>query len=285
MMSVPPLREPTVPLKDTFESPETHRRWESVYRTHPLLEQQNERIVERLLAIMRPAPGTTLLDAGCGVGSHLMRFARRGFQCTGVDISQTVLEQARENLEQNQLAGRARLSCEAMESLSFADKSFDVVHCRGVLMHIPEWKRALGELIRVLKPGGRIAVLEANHRAVEARLVRLARRFRKSQSRMQTTTDGVEFWSDEGGHPFVHRVADQRVLRQELESRGICLMGSFAAEFWDVNFFPEGLARNAAIRFNQLWFALRGPVGLSSGVALVGEKLSTPSKAAPAGSA
>jgi ubiquinone/menaquinone biosynthesis C-methylase UbiE len=284
-MSVRPLREPTVPLKDTFESPETHQRWESVYRTHPLLDRLNDRIVERLLEIMRPAPGALLLDAGCGVGSHLMRFARRGFQCTGVDLSQTVLEQATENVARNQLGARVRFSCEALEKLSFADASFDLVHCRGVLMHIPDWKRALAELVRVLKPAGRIAILEANHRAVEARLVRLARRFRKSQSRMQPTADGVEFWSEEGGHPFVHRVANQRVLRQELESRGVRLLRSSAAEFWDVNFFPSGLARSAAIRFNQLWFALHGPAGLSSGVAMVGEKLSTAPKTAAAGSA
>ncbi|MGH9601456.1 MAG: class I SAM-dependent methyltransferase [Terriglobales bacterium] len=262
-----------MPLKDTFESPETHQRWESVYRTHPLLDRLNDRIAERLLAIMRPVPGALLLDAGCGVGSHLMRFAHKGFQCTGVDISETVLESAKQNVAQNHLEAQARFSCEALEKLSFQDASFDLVHCRGVLMHIPDWKRALAELVRVLKPGGRIAILEANHRAVEARLVRLARRFRKSQSRMQPTADGVEFWSEEGGHPFVHRVADQRVLRQELERLGVHLLGSFAAEFWDVNFFPAGWARTAAIRFNQLWFFLRGPAWLSSGVALVGEKL------------
>lgn len=285
MMDAPPLREPPVPLKDTFESPETHQRWESVYRTNPLLDRLNERIAERLLAIMRPAPGGLLLDAGCGVGSYLMGFARRGLQCTGVDISQTVLEQAAENVARNQLGARIRFSCEALEKLSFADASFDLVHCRGVLMHVPDWKRALTELVRVLKPGGPIAILEANHRAVEARLVRLARRFRQSQSRMLPTADGVEFWSEEGGHPFVHRVANQRVLRQELESHGVRLLGVFAAEFWDVNFFPAGRARNAAIRFNQLWFALHGPAALSSGVALVGEKLSTAPQAAGAGTA
>jgi ubiquinone/menaquinone biosynthesis C-methylase UbiE len=281
-MPAPPLREPTVPLKDTFESPQTHERWESVYRTHPLLERQNERIVVRLLELMRPAAGASLLDAGCGVGSHLMRFARRGFECTGVDISQTVLEQARENLERNHLSAGVRLSCEAMEKLSFADESFDLVHCRGVLMHIPEWKRALAELVRVLKPGGRIAVLEANHRAVEARLVRLARRFRKSKSRMERTADGVEFWSDEGGHSFVQRVANQKVLRRELERCGIRLRGSFAAEFWDVNFFPEGALRDLAIRFNQFWFAIKGPAGLSSGVAVVGEKVARAEQAVAA---
>ncbi|MCI0355315.1 MAG: class I SAM-dependent methyltransferase [Acidobacteria bacterium] len=282
MTPAPPLRESTVPLKDTFESSETHQRWESVYRTHPLLDRLNDQILERLLEIMRPAPGALLLDAGCGVGSHLMRFARRGFQCTGVDISQIVLKQAAENVARSRLGAYVKLSCEALEKLSFADASFDLVHCRGVLMHIPDWKRALGELLRVLKPGGRIALLEANHRAVEARLVRLARRFRQSQSRMQPTADGVEFWSEEGGHPFVHRVANQRVLRQELESRGVRPLGSFAAEFWDVNFFPAGLGRNAAIRFNQLWFALHGPAWLGSGVAIVGEKLSTAPKASAA---
>jgi len=281
-MPAPPLREPTVPLKDTFESPQTHERWESVYRTHPLLERQNERIVERLLELMRPAAGASLLDAGCGVGSHLMRFARRGFQCTGVDISQTVLAQARENLAHNQLDGRVRLSCEALEKLSFADESFDLVHCRGVLMHIPAWKRALAELVRVLKPGGRIAVLEANHGALETMLVRLARRFRQSRSRLQVTADGLEFWSEEGGHPFVQRVANQKVLRQELESRGIRLRGDFAAEFWDVNRFPAGLARNAAIRFNQLWFAVHGPAWPSSGVAVVGEKVARAEQAVAA---
>lgn len=264
-----------MPLKDTFESSELHQRWESVYRTHPLLEGLNDRILARLLEIMRPASGASILDAGCGVGSHLVRFARRGFECTGVDISATILEQAAVNVSRNQAGDHVRLTCQALEELAFASASFDAVHCRGVLMHIPDWKRALTELIRVLKPGGRIAILEANHSAVEAYLVRLARRFRASQSRMQATPDGMEFWSEEGGHPFVQRVANQRVLKQELENNNVRLLEGFAAEFWDVNRFPAGFAREAAIRFNQLWFAVHGPAAASHGVAIVGEKLPT----------
>ena len=264
-----------MPLRDTFESSELHQRWESVYRTHPRLDSLNDRILERLLEIMRLAPGASILDAGCGVGSHLVRFARRGFECTGVDISRTILEQAADNVARNRVGDHVRLHCQALENLALASGSFDAVHCRGVLMHIPDWKRALAELVRVLKPGGRIAILEANHRAVEAHLVRVARRFRASQSRMQVTPDGMEFWSEEGGHPFVQRVADQQALKRELDSKGVRLLGGFAAEFWDVNRFPTGFFREAAIRFNQLWFAVHGPAAASHGVALVGEKLPT----------
>lgn len=261
-----------MPLRETYESAAIHDRWEAVYRGHPLLDRLNDRILDRILAWVQAAPDALFLDAGCGTADHAIRLARRGYRCVAVDLSENVLRRAADNVARAGLSSRVTLACQPLERLSFADAVFDAVHCRGVLMHIPDWERAAAELCRVVKPGGKIVILEANHRALEAALVRFFRRFGRSESRMQWTPGGVEFWSEEDNRPFVRRVANVSSLRGQLEHCSARVNRQFATEFWDANLFPEGWLRNLAIRFNLLWFAVRGPWILSSGVAVLGVK-------------
>ncbi len=263
-----------MPLKETYETRTVHENWEAVYRGNPLQDRLNARILDRVLAVVRPQPDAHFLDAGCGVGHHSAAIARRGYRCTGIDIAETILQTARSNLTQPDLAARVSFRCEALERLSFSDAAFDVVHCRGVLMHIPQWELALGELCRVLRPGGSIVVMEANRSSLEAWLVRLLRRLRKAKSRLEVKPGGLEFWSEVDGRPFVVRMADIRYLAGQLEKHGVRVERRFATELWDIYRFRSGLVRNAAIRCNDLWFRLRLPASLSAGNAVVGRKAS-----------
>jgi ubiquinone/menaquinone biosynthesis C-methylase UbiE len=259
-------------LKKTYEKREIHDAWESSFRSHPAERRLNDKIMKRLLLHFSPPPEALFLDAGCGVGDHTLRIAKEGYRCIGVDISEHVLRIARQNAAGSGLADKTEFICQALEELAFADGVFDVVHCRGVLMHIPDWEKALTNLCRVLKPGGKIAILESNDRGVEMGVVRLVRAVTTRESKMSRTPGGLEFWTDEGGAPFLVRFADVKYLTERLRQSGVVKIRRFSTDFWDINRFPKGVLRSATIRFNQAYFSLHLPASLAIGNAIVGQK-------------
>jgi len=264
-------------LKSTYDLDIIHDRWEKVYRTNPIQDRLNVRTHERILADLRLPSKSVLLDAGCGVGYHTVAFSRRGVRAVGIDISKAILEQARRSAVASGVADRTTFQEEQLEALSFSDNSFDAVHCRGVLMHVPRWELAVAELCRVLKPGGSIAILESNLSSVECLGVRMLRSVRPSRSRLLEVPGGLEQWSEENGEPFVVRVARVSSLIQQLALHGVNVQRTWATEFWGIARFPAGLIRNSAIRFNRAYFELRLPAHLSMGVCVIGRK------SAPAG--
>lgn len=97
--------------------------------------------------------GKQVLEVGCGAGTDLIRFARGGASVTGVDISSSAIELARENFAQNGL--RADLREADGEHLPFADDTFDLVYAHGVVQYTANAAALVAESRRVLKPGGR----------------------------------------------------------------------------------------------------------------------------------
>jgi len=259
-------------LKDTYADRQIHEEWESVYRASGYQSDFNDRMMDRIVGLLKPPPESLFLDAGCGIGDHSARIGRHGLRCIGVDISDAILEDARRKISRDGLDGMISFQTEKLEQLSFPDEHFDFVHCRGVLMHIPEWERALRELCRVLKPGGKLVLIEANSSSVEARLVRLVRHIAVRKSNLIETPGGSEFWSTRDCNPFVVRIANIQYLRQTLESWNLKVVHRFATEFWDINRFPAGWLRNGIIAFNRAWFSSRLPASLSVGNALIAEK-------------
>ncbi len=101
------------------------------------------------------AAGARVLDVGCGTGVVALTCARRGARVTGADLTPALLERARHNAE---LAGYAIEFDEAdVEALPYADASFDIVLSQFGHMFGPRPEVTLGEMLRVLKPGGTIA--------------------------------------------------------------------------------------------------------------------------------
>jgi tellurite methyltransferase len=102
--------------------------------------------------------GMRVLDAGCGAGRNLVYLLRSGFEVFGVDESSTSIAQTRRlaaalapSLPEN------NFRIEAVERMSFADTTFDVVLSSAVLHFARDeehWRAMLKEMWRVLKPGG-----------------------------------------------------------------------------------------------------------------------------------
>ena len=97
--------------------------------------------------------GRHLLEVGCGIGTDLVRFARGGAVCTGLDLSQTAIDLARKNLAANGVAADLRVG--NGEALPFEDGRFDVVYAHGVVQYTADPARLVRECHRVLRPGGR----------------------------------------------------------------------------------------------------------------------------------
>jgi ubiquinone/menaquinone biosynthesis C-methylase UbiE len=105
-------------------------------------------------------PGDRVLDLGCGEGRHVISvYHAQQVDAVGVDLSLTDLRTASQRFnefhEGEHGAGRSftLASADALQ-LPFADASFDKVICSEVLEHIPDYRGALAEIRRVLKPGG-----------------------------------------------------------------------------------------------------------------------------------
>ena len=101
--------------------------------------------------------GKSVLDVGCGNGYVLANYARAGAQVTGVDLTEAAIALARQRFAQAGLAGTFQIA--NAEALPFPDDSFDCVCSMGVLHHTPDTARAVAEIWRVLKPGGRLIVM------------------------------------------------------------------------------------------------------------------------------
>jgi ubiquinone/menaquinone biosynthesis C-methylase UbiE len=115
------------------------------------------RRAERIGCAAEFRAGLTVLELGCGTGVFTRYFAESRCELVAIDISPDLLERARSRLGLSEV----RLRVEDAEQLSFADATFDRVVGSSVLHHL-DLQRALAEIYRVLKPGGRMAFAEPN---------------------------------------------------------------------------------------------------------------------------
>lgn len=141
----------------------THGHHASVLRSHTWRTAANS--AAYLLGSLRP--GMRVLDVGCGPGTITADLAEHvpGGRVTGVDRAPEVLRTARATAAARGLTG-VDFAVGDVHALGFRDGGFDVVHAHQVLQHVGDPVGALREMARVTRPGGLIAVRDADYAAM-----------------------------------------------------------------------------------------------------------------------
>lgn len=147
---------------------------------------------------LRPErPGARVLDVGCGVGQVVARLSEAGYEAYGVDVSEPNIARARRFCE--------RCTLYDGRHLPFADAHFASAGALNVLEHVEEPEQFIGELVRVVEPGGRVVLSSPNFfrvvgwRDYHPRMRGLAnkwrnwRRLRQKRRQMRTAPDSVRF--------------------------------------------------------------------------------------------
>lgn len=152
-------------------------------------------------------PGSRVIDVGCGAGRHSFEAYRRGADVVALDRNAAELADVDTMLAAMGEAGEAPPSAKAQVvvgdalSLPYPDESFSVVIASEILEHVPDDDTAIAELVRVLEPGGRLAVTVP--RWLPERICWLL---------------SDDYHANEGGHIRIYR-AD--ALRGKLETAGV----------------------------------------------------------------
>lgn len=101
--------------------------------------------------------GQRVLEIGVGMGADHRRFAEAGADLAGIDLTDRAVQHVRRQFELTGLTSDLRTG--SVETLDFADDSFDLVYAWGVIHHTPDTPAAVREIFRVLRPGGDAKVM------------------------------------------------------------------------------------------------------------------------------
>lgn len=281
MQSDNPLDQRTTKAESYLAKKQVHEQWESKYLNDDL-QLFYDAAFRRIVKLLGAKPGAQILDAGCGYGYHAVRLARLGLRVVGVDFSEAALVEASKRAERDKLGDRVELRHADLLKLPYPDNSFDFINCWGVLMHVPELERALTELIRVLRPGGRLVISENNlhslHVQIWERIVAPARRMLQQPARqIDWGQRGKEEWIVTHGGGLLVRKTNMQWLIHYLNQLGAMLICREAGQFTEIySVLPWRPARRVIYAWNYWWFeAIRHP-GPALGNILIFEKRREP---------
>ena len=183
--------------------------------------------------------GKELLDAGCGTGWFSKISCQRGANVTSMDLGENLLSKVALKCESHRVVG-------SILDIPFEDNIFDIIISSEVIEHVPEPVKALHELFRVLKPGGKLVLTTPNKFWYFAIWIANALRLRPYQ--------GLENWI--GWHEM--KKITREIGFDQVEMRGIHLFPFVSKIFYPVlDFFHN---------YNKVL----GPVMLN--IAVVAEK-------------
>lgn len=193
-------------------------------------------IADCILRLTHATPNTRFLEPGVGTGRIALPLVQRGYPYTGVDISEQMLDEFSRKAQG--IPDRLTLIRADATSLPFADASFDVVLTSGLLYYIPDWRQALAEIRRVLKPRGLyLYCYEETERNTVAEAL---------DSQWQAILTGIGFppvWGD--------NFSDEDAL-QELQTQGAVLEKVTAAT-WHYEYALDEYLDSYATRVRPLY--------------------------------
>ena len=107
-----------------------------------------------------------VLEVGFGAGTDFIQFLRAGAHVSGVDLTEEALMNLRNRIAAYELPQPDSIQVADAERLPFPSNSFDLGYSFGVLHHSPNTVKAIGELVRVVKPRGEVKLMLYNRRSI-----------------------------------------------------------------------------------------------------------------------
>lgn len=130
-----------------------YKNYFEIEKHHWLMKVRRMIIVDNLQKYFSKKPSETkILDFGCGSGIFVDELQKKGYQTSGIDISE-------EAIKYGELRGIKNLSIQDSHKLNFPDKNFDAVLSMDVLEHLEDESWAIKEVERILKPGGKFIIM------------------------------------------------------------------------------------------------------------------------------
>ncbi len=169
-------------------------------------------IGDEIIRLIAPKEGDIILDVASGTGEPGLTMALTHKQCKVVitDLSEGMLAVAREHAEQRGIRNITARACDACE-MPFPKDAFDAVSCRFGFMYFPDVKQAAHEMVRVLKPGGKMvtAVWNVPEKNFWATAI------------MDTINNHVHMLSQPSTDPGIFRCAQEDLIANTLRNAGL----------------------------------------------------------------
>jgi ubiquinone/menaquinone biosynthesis C-methylase UbiE len=122
-------------------------------------QARDERAMAALVGLCGADAEDRVLDVACGPGVLTRAFADVCSEVVGCDVTQALLDKARAGAARRGLANASFQQGDAT-ALPFKDDSFSLASCRAAFHHFPEPERVLSEMVRVVRPGGRLLIAD-----------------------------------------------------------------------------------------------------------------------------
>ncbi len=130
--------------------------YDDVYYNGAEADASISRHLKKLSTKLGVSPGWKVLDIACGAGEWLALVSARGATVSGIDISERAVSICRQRMPEGEFrTGPA-------EILPFPDCTYELVTCLGSLEHFLDQPAALAEMVRVMKPNGKVVILVPN---------------------------------------------------------------------------------------------------------------------------
>ncbi|HEU5229694.1 MAG TPA: class I SAM-dependent methyltransferase [Ktedonobacteraceae bacterium] len=244
--------------------------WKDVYSSSDVYAQIHQlRHVTALTWIDRLslAPGSSVLEIGCGAGFMAIALAQKGLHVQAIDSTEAMIEQAQRNAQGSGGTESLSLGMGDVSALAFDDASFDLVVALGVIPWLETPELAIQEMARVIKPGGHLIFTADNRSRLNALLdpllnpllVPLKRHIKIAFARV-----GVRQLSskDVGATPHSRRFIDQALMQAHLAKTQSKTLGFGPFTLFRQKLLPNGSGSKLHIRLQS--FADRGVLGFRS---------------------
>jgi len=145
---------------------------ESIFPTK--IDRNDPELIE-VLNFFGDISGRKILDAGCAKGRFAKILAEKGAKVYGLDFSRKMIREARKTIKS------VEFKVGSLTKIPFEDNFFDFILCVEVLEHIPDTEKAISEMGRVLKPNGKIIIIDKNIFSLEEKSLSPAFIFKRIQ--------------------------------------------------------------------------------------------------------